>query len=419
MSTKASEQDIEIKIIKVLQSAFDCFYGKSNVKVSFEEKEQGAGTVKPGVLKIIDEALKIEKKLELKFEYEYPRFFTTFLLESFEEELSENNMGNLKEVEIEDFGKSIYYGACNLFERYMRDFFHLHMEDITGISSFYYEGAVAEGTMCFFIAPGDELLIELADNKYSMKIPFCGANIKKIRKMLEITKSEGRQNLFALAFSFDGEWKLDGFADCISNNVHWIRIDFIKHMVWDMYWGSERIIRYSCGRYIDPETTYEDIFEKKLSSLCDGDGSKLWGLVNAAIGQKHGTTLVIICEENKIVRKEIERLLKGSIGTMLSTRKDVNVLKPEYVSGLTTVDGALILDHKGRAYGYGMIFASKGIKRIKRDSGRGARFNSAKFYIADLAQRGKKAIAVIVSEDGMVNFYSTEDANEEGAGNAD
>ena len=120
-------------IIKVFQSAFDCFYGKSNVKVSFEEKEQGAGTVKPGVLKIIDEALKIEKKLELKFEYEYPRFFTTFLLESFEEELSENNMGNLKEVEIEDFGKSIYYGACNLFERYMRDFFHLHMEDITGI----------------------------------------------------------------------------------------------------------------------------------------------------------------------------------------------------------------------------------------------------------------------------------------------
>lgn len=116
-----------------------------------------------------------------------------------------------------------------------------------------------------------------------------------------------------------------------------------------------------------------------------------------------------MCEDEDTVRSEVSRLLEVSSGTMMKS----TVLTDEYVSRLTTVDGALIIDHKGRGYGYGMILTSRGSSKVKRDSGRGARFNSAKLYIADQLESGKKAIAVIVSADGMVSFYSTDDATKE------
>lgn len=100
---------------------------------------------------------------------------------------------------------------------------------------------------------------------------------------------------------------------------------------------------------------------------------------------------------------------KISSGTMLEPM----ILEEEYVSRMSTIDGALIIDHEGRGYGYGMILTSQGNSKVKRDSGRGARYNSAKLYIADQLENEKKAVAVIVSEDGMVDFYSTDDAAKE------
>lgn len=179
--------------------------------------------------------------------------------------------------------------------------------------------------------------------------------------------------------------------------------------------GVKKILRYNCGRYVSPVTNYKAIFEKKIIKLIEKSNDKLWNLVSAAIGQKHGTTLVIICEKKEVVKNKVEELVKCSSGTLLN----IESLKPEYVSRLTAIDGALIIDSEGNGYGYGMILAFKGNEKIKRDPGRGARFNSAKLYIADQLNCGIKAMAIIVSEDGMVHFYSTNDAEKEGTENAD
>ena len=424
MDTKDRIQDDEI-YIKILQNAFELFYGKDTVALSFMNEEperkltQDANSM---IVEIRDDASKISRDIRCTFMYECPRLFVSFLLESFENELLTNNIGNFTTKDIRNLGKKIYRNACRYFEMYMRNSFYINSEDIIEVSASYYEGAGVDGYICFFLDTEDELLLNLDDHERSPKISFCGANVKKIRKMIEITNSSISEEPFELAFVFDGEWWLDGFTNCVSKDKHRIRICFIKHMVWDMYWDLERVVRYSCGRYINPETNCKDIFEKKIEKLIGDKSNDVWELVDAAIGQRHGTTLVIICEESKTVIEEVESLLEGSSGTLLSQEAGVDVLKPEYVSRLTAVDGALLIDHKGRGYGFGMIFAAPGDKRIKRDPGRGARFNSAKLYIADLAYRKNgeiKALAVIVSEDGMVDFYSTADAREEGAGNAD
>lgn len=400
------------KYIKILHSAFGCFYGKDNIRFSIvEDNGENNDSFQQLVFYfgLVDESLKIDTKIKCLFVHR-SKLFEYLLFECFYDKLCKNNVSNISEIEIENFGRRIYQDACLYFEKYMRKFFHIHVENIIEISSIYYEGAEAEGNICFYLDDVGELPIKIEDGQVSSQTPFGKAKIKTIRKMLEICRSKTSGEPFTMVFSFNEKWRLEGFSNCIPKDKHQIRFHFVKHMVWDMYWDSELILRYSCGEYIDPETNYENVFKRKLQSMVfDYDQKEIWKLVEAARLQKRGTILVIMCEEENIVKNEVKRLLEVSSGTIIKPA----VITDEYVSRLTTVDGALIIDHKGRGYGYGMILTCRGNRKVKRDSGRGARFNSAKLYIADQLENKRKAIAVIVSEDGMVSFYSTDDAAKE------
>lgn len=400
--------------VKLLQNAFGYFYGKDNVNFRREEEKDNIDSVMQESMSFLvkDKASKNDERIKVSFVHR-SELFDSFLFESFQDNLYRNNI--LNSTEAENFGRRIYQKACLLFEEYMKVYFHIFIEDIIEISATYYEGSEVEGNICFFLDSEDELTLKLDENQFSEKCSFSGTNIKKIRKMLEITKGKISENSFGLVFSFDEKWWFRGFVDGIPKDKHLIYFSFVRHMVWDMYWGSKKILRYNCGRYVSPVTNYKAIFEKKIIKLIEKSNDKLWNLVSAAIGQKHGTTLVIICEKKEIVKNKVEELVKCSSGTLLN----IESLKPEYVSRLTAIDGALIIDSEGNGYGYGMILAFKGNEKIKRDPGRGARFNSAKLYIADQLNCGIKAMAIIVSEDGMVHFYSTNDAEKEGTENAD
>lgn len=400
--------------VKFLQNAFGYFYGKDNVNFRREEEKDNIDSVMQESMSFLvkDRASKNDERIKVSFVHR-SELFDSFLFESFQDNLYRNNI--LNSTEVENFGRRIYQKACLLFEEYMKVYFHIFIEDIIEISATYYEGSEVEGNICFFLDAEDELTLKLDENQFSEKCSFSGTNIKKIRKMLEITKGKISENSFGLVFSFYEKWWFRGFVDGIPKDKHLIYFSFVRHMVWDMYWGSKKILRYNCGRYVSPVTNYKAIFEKKIIKLIEKSNDKLWNLVSAAIGQKHGTTLVIICEKKEVVKNKVEELVKCSSGTLLN----IESLKPEYVSRLTAIDGALIIDSEGNGYGYGMILAFKGNEKIKRDPGRGARFNSAKLYIADQLNCGIKAMAIIVSEDGMVHFYSTNDAEKEGTENAD
>lgn len=48
---------------------------------------------------------------------------------------------------------------------------------------------------------------------------------------------------------------------------------------------------------------------------------------------------------------------------------------------------------------------------IYADMARGARYNSAYTYICNKSKEGKKCVAVVISEDGMVDVLTTENIN--------
>ena len=70
------------------------------------------------------------------------------------------------------------------------------------------------------------------------------------------------------------------------------------------------------------------------------------------------------------------------------------------IKNITSIDGAIILDRHGVCHSIGTIL--DGIANNKGTSARGARYNSAIRYVEN---NKKKCIAVIISEDGMVDLY--------------
>lgn len=85
------------------------------------------------------------------------------------------------------------------------------------------------------------------------------------------------------------------------------------------------------------------------------------------------------------------------------------VLDEKLIQQISSIDGAVLMDTNQNVYAYGVVL--DGNAGIKGEPSRGARYNCSYKYIASLSSReiAVKALAVIISEDGMVNFYDTED----------
>lgn len=78
------------------------------------------------------------------------------------------------------------------------------------------------------------------------------------------------------------------------------------------------------------------------------------------------------------------------------------------LQGITSIDGSVFFDENGSCYGIGYILDGAAIVEGRTD--RGARYNSAYTYIANLKQKvGSSGIAVVISEDKTINIFSTDD----------
>jgi hypothetical protein len=74
---------------------------------------------------------------------------------------------------------------------------------------------------------------------------------------------------------------------------------------------------------------------------------------------------------------------------------------------LCSIDGALFLDKDGRCHGIGIVLDGKAY--IDGTPARGARYNSAKTYIFDCAEKDIEAYALIISADGNYDILSSHD----------
>lgn len=260
-------------------------------------------------------------------------------------------------------------------------------EEIDAVSAKRYEGAIGHGRM--LITNGHPLTIT-----FDPSILITKANSRKIRKILEMSGSSPEVSLVAEC----GELKGLTHSNRIEDANTQLAIAFTGPHIWELQYGRHTTMRVADGHVTWPHPRilpddFYDLITKLFFSPCGNQeaAEKLWELVTVAMKQVHGTMLVISDD----AEQEANRLSGQSI------KVHPRALQPEDMLAVTAIDGAVILSPDCTCHAVGVIL--DGIARPREgDSSRGARFNSATRYVR--SNRRSKRLAVVISEDGMVNL---------------
>lgn len=314
--------------------------------------------------------------------------------------------GQNSKVRLEEKEKrKLQHDVSEKFSEYMLEMIGIDVEIITALSGIYYESEPCSSALVFLVSDAGK---EALSKGVAFKDPVeCRmGRIKEIRKLLQM----GTEKQCLLIERNDESWlvkglcQVDGLTD--GNIIFRIR----SHMVWNMEVGEQLAVCYECGNYCIEHkefewnrlvTKYKEVFGKKPTT-------KMKDIFSEARNQKHGTVLVMI-QENSVscAKEEVNRLVKESAGIKIENRK----LQRKFVKSLTAIDGALIMDDRGQCYGFAMIL--DGCAKIQGNPERGARFNSTRRYIKTCKNQGMKVVGVVISEDGMMDIFTTEDEFEE------
>ena len=254
------------------------------------------------------------------------------------------------------------------------------------VSSLKYEGDSSVGKLivCKENHPNLEISLKL-------EAPVQLTEYRKIRKLLEIASRD--LSLYSNGLEILGLGKIKGEYD--ENNQNLLIINFSGFYKWELVHGQNTmlIVEHTNPRLpklkINKEI-FNDLLNRVFLEISTEDLEKLWKIVDTATMQKHGALLIISSE----AKKEAIRLSKQS------TKIEPTLLNESLIRNVTSIDGATLLDSKGVCHSIGVIL--DGIATDKGTSERGSRYNSAVRYVEN---NKKKCIAVIISEDGMVNLY--------------
>lgn len=213
---------------------------------------------------------------------------------------------------------------------------------------------------------------------------------RKVRKFLELASDD--LLLYSNGDVILGLARFTGEYD--STNEDLIIINFSGFHKWELVHDTHTMMMVE---YTNPNLPklkvnkgiFDDTLKRMFLDISEDDLRKLWHIVNTATEQKHGTLLIISSE----AEQEAKRLERQS------TRIEPMMLD-DLITNVTSIDGAVLLDKHGICHSIGVIL--DGIATDKGTSARGARYNSAVRYVEN---NRKKCVAVIISEDGMVDLY--------------
>jgi len=217
-------------------------------------------------------------------------------------------------------------------------------------------------------------------------------NYRRIRKLLELTSSGG-------ALHTDSEY-IFGLVDYdtpTSSDDAVFEVIFVSHHHWELHHHGQVLMGVKLGEpYVPKPIDYDLKLRRDLPRIFHGiettSTQLLLSLVRQAEQERHGTLLIISPEASS----ESSRLASQA------TAIEPCLLTPELLAHLTGIDGAVLLDTDGYSHAIGAIL--DGPATPEGDPARGARFNSAVRYVRSLSDRQIPALAVVVSEDGSVDF---------------
>ncbi len=125
---------------------------------------------------------------------------------------------------------------------------------------------------------------------------------------------------------------------------------------------------------------------------------KLYKILEAITTFEHG--LIMIISDPETTKLESKRLSTQFFSIYpFNLFKDEKHLDIDLLNSITSIDGATFIDTEGYCHSFGIILDGDSIST--ENPSRGARYNSSLRYIAT---RNEKAIAVVVSDDGMIDI---------------
>lgn len=253
---------------------------------------------------------------------------------------------------------------------------------ITQISNYEYEGNVCKGKIVF---------TDMRHNivRFRENISISNANVKRIRKLLEMA-----QGATCLIASLSGN-EIIGIGELRDYRDSYL-LEYLEANTWRLSYKEKCILQYTHGQYKIPKNEIDkDLFlEKCKNYFKDYDGG-IFNVVVAAAKQSHGA-MIVITEKAK---EETEKIVKDKKGTAIY---EVNLTKQSEAMSIAicSIDGAVMIDPQGMCTGVGLILANPDAG--KGNPLRGARYNSAVNYV----NNHKNSIAVVISEDGMVDVLT-------------
>ena len=253
-----------------------------------------------------------------------------------------------------------------------------------------YEGAASEGRliMCHKDHPDIAAKIKLAK-------PIKIYNYRAIRKLLEVSS-----NNMALLCDVESVWGLGLPLDTYQpSRENLFEIRFAEHHTWELVHAENIMLRVKYRQARLPRARFDrQLFCDCVDRLFKVDRTTtnlLAKAVEAAVEQRHGTMLVITPE----AEAETQRLAAQS------TVIEPVIVSQSIISHLSSVDGAILISPEGIIYAFGVILDGQASKN--GSSARGARYNSAIRYVDEKSNDRINCLALIVSEDGYVDLYST------------
>jgi DNA integrity scanning protein DisA with diadenylate cyclase activity len=233
--------------------------------------------------------------------------------------------------------------------------------------------------------------------KFLTAIPLSNINVRQIRKLLEMS-CDGWEVIVK-----DSE--VVGLGKGIPVRG---RIEFVKPGCWNVI---DKEILFSveandCYFVVAPG----DIPYKQSYRECFNNShgwAKIEGIINAAVTQKHGTTIVV----SDIAKTEAKRLCEKGFGVFVDEFSATDNL--DVIKAISSIDGAVMMDKNGMVYGIGVIL--DGTAKVSGNPGRGARYNSIRNYLArkDYKTGKQKCMAVVISEDGTADTITSIGVNKE------
>lgn len=251
----------------------------------------------------------------------------------------------------------------------------------TKIANYEYEGSPCRGRIVFTDSANDIV-------RFKQPIALSIGNVKKIRKMLEMSNDK----TCLIATISGGE--IVGLGDYENHKESYL-LEFIDINMWDLSCNGKHIVKYFNGQYRLPENKLDDqLFLKKCNEKFKKNYDKdILNIIEVASCQKHGTMVII----SPRAKEESEALVEEGKGTAIHERNLIRESK-DLVLGLCSIDGAFMIDPFGNCSGIGLILSNP--NSGKGNPERGSRYNSAVNYI----NNNKDSIAVVISEDGMINI---------------